>query len=423
MIRGATHKTVRRGTTALVSLIAATSLAGCTQPERKIEVVQTAVATTRRHAAEFAYTDARDDRVVTVAGVVEDDFRFKALVSINGSPAYEEIAYDDALALRFHDTALLPELIDRTRIDTADISTELKGVTAVQALQTRRWVIDDDGAPPVTAFGTAANEIGTDPVFDALTALRYVEKSLSEAFSVEEWREEDLNPTYSRTEDFFPKPEEGSGVTRYDLARLFLPAAGEAAGSGGQRSLASTKNFRKMAIYVKDGRIIRVLERIEVVGKFTADVEEYTRALLKETRAPESLSQEFEAITRGADDETLGRRLLDFLNKLLIGLGVPPVPARTMSFEFKPSTGAPASVTLPTEDVVKGSLEVMISSRQPAIATDPNSPGADASETTTTTIVVDGAPVDGEAPGEEEEAPVPEEPTDGSTTSLPIIPG
>ena len=32
-------------------------------------------------------------------------------------------------------------------------------------------------------------------------------------------------------------------------------------------SFSQTKHFRKMAIYVKDGRIIRVMERVEITGK------------------------------------------------------------------------------------------------------------------------------------------------------------
>lgn len=421
------RQAVRSSAMMLTCLLVLVSLTGCGQREDKLDEVRAAIAATRRNATQFVYTDAREHTSTTVAGAIEDDFRFKALTTYDGQPAFEEIVRDDALALRFHDPNVIGKLVDPTRIDTADTSTELDGITAIQALQSKRWVIDPAGAPAVTAFGTAATDIGADPVFDAITSLRYVETALVEAFSVDEWRADALNPTYTKSEDAFPKPEEGSGVIRYDLRRLFLPAAGDAGGAGGQRSLASTKNFRKMAIYVKDGRVIRVLERIEVTGKMIDTVVDYTRALLKESRAPDDLVRQFERLAAGVPNEALGRQLLTFLNGLLEQLGVAPVLARTMSLEFKRGEGTIA-VDLPQADVIKGSLEVMLASaaaKAPDVGDAGGGPTTTAPSGTPTTIGTgDAVPGDGtdEAPpgdGESSTTTIP----DSSTTSLPIIQG
>lgn len=408
----------------IAAVVVVTSLTACGEREDQLEEVRQIIVATRRQATQFVYTDSRADGVTTVAGAVEDDFRFKALVSYNSQPAYEQVVHDDTLALRFQDPEAISTLVDPKRIDGADITTELSGVTSLQALQTRRWVIDEGGAPPVQAFAAAATDIGADPVFDAITALRYVDNALTEAFGVDEWRADALNPTYPRSEDLFPAPEEGSGVTRYDLRRLFLPAAGDAGGAGGQRSLASTRNFRKMAIYVKDGRVIRVIERTEILGKIAEDTEEYLRALLEESQVPEEVKEEFESIVRTfPEGELRGRKLLEYLNGLLVSIGSPPVLAREMSLEFE--SGGSVTVTLPNENVVKGSLDVMVASRQAKIedeagADEGETEPGETTETTTgpgeTTSTVPGTPP---PEGADTSTSVPE----SSTSSLPIIPG
>lgn len=383
--------------TAVALLAAATALGaltGCGEREDKLDEVKAALAATRRAATQFVYTDVREEAAITVAGIIEDDFRFKALASYDAQPSYEQVVLDDVLAMRFHDPTAIGGLVDPSRVDIADTSTELDGITSVQALQSKRWVVDEGGAPPVTAFAASADDLGTDPVFDAVTSLRYVEKALGEAFSVDEWRADALNPTYPRSEDVFPKPQDGSGVIRYDLRRLFLPAAGDAGGSSGQRSVAATRNFRKMAIYVKDGRVIRVLERVELTGKMIESAEEYTRTLLKEVRAPAEMVERFDAIT-ASPPEVEGPLLLEFLNELLERLGVPPILARAMSLDFEQGA-SDISVGIPADDVVKGSLEVMLASGQAKAASEV---GGVAAEPTTTTTA----------------------PT-GTTSSLPIIP-
>lgn len=394
--------------------VAAGLLTGCGERESRIDEVRAAIAATRREAGNFVYLDSRAGTDVTVAGALEDDFRFKALVSYDGRPGYEEIVNDDALALRFHNAERLPTLVDPQRLDSADLTTELEGVTPLQALQSRRWVVDVDGAPPVTSLGFLAEDVGDDPVFDAITALDYVDQAMGEAFEVEKWSPDALNPTYSSSEDFFPKPEDGSGVTRYDLNRPFLPPAG-AGGGTGDRALPTTKNFRKMAIYVEDGRVIRVLERIEVVGKFVSTLEEYLQVFVREAQLPERFVERFELI-RGArvDEAERGSLYLEFLNVILVGLGEDPILVRNMSLEVSQGEGV-VSIELPTDDIVIGSLEVMLASRQSKAAAEET--GGDEEEPapgeptlpTETTVPADGATTSS-VPGGEEPAPPPEEP-------------
>lgn len=359
---------VRPPALGLAAVLAAATLAGCGSVEDRLDEVKEALRATREDATRFVYEDSRADRTVRVTGVVEDDFRFKALVTVDDQPAFEEVVRDDALALRFLEPTHLPSLVDRSRIDVADRSTELEGVDVIGVLGSRRWVVDHDGAPPVTSFGLVEADIGRDPVFDALTALDYVERALTQAVAVDEWRSDALNPTYPRTEDVFPRPEEGSGVTRYDLRRPFLPAAFDPQAAGGIGALPATRHFRKMAIYVKDGRVISVIERVEAIGKLVDDFREYVETLLEEARAERSDVREFERLLRTEAPERLGNALLGFLNVRLAQLGADPVLVRTMTLEFQRG-GDPGEVALPTTDVVAGSLEVMLASGQSKLDT------------------------------------------------------
>jgi hypothetical protein len=87
------------------------------------------------------------------------------------------------------------------------------------------------------------------------------------ASDVKIYQSEDIDPAYKVYEDHFPKPQVKGGERRYDLVRPALPRfSGANAAGGGQSNSAQTQNFRKMAIYVKNGRIEKVFEEIDVVG-------------------------------------------------------------------------------------------------------------------------------------------------------------
>lgn len=348
----------------LALALAGSALAGCGGRESKLDEVRAAISATRRDAAQFVYVEERDGAEHTVTGVIDDDFRYKALVAVDGAPEYEEIVVDDALAMRLHIPENLPKLVDRDRLDSADLSTDVEGANVLQVLNSKRWVIDPEGAPAATTSAAADTELGRDLVYDALTSLDYVDTALTQAIEVAEYRADALNPVYPRTEDVFPAPEAGSGVVRYDLRRGRLPAISQQAGNaGGRQAVPNVSHFRKMAIYVKDGRILRVLERIEVIGKFVEDLRNYLEGFVAESRIGDDLVAEFKAIERLGNTPEAGNQYLEFLNTVIVGLGGDPVIGRTMTLEFSKDKGDVTEVVLPTADVVQGSLEVMLASR------------------------------------------------------------
>ncbi len=355
---------------ALVPLVAmvATSFVGCGNRDEVRDQVLRALRSTEKLSYNFVYTDDRDENVipeapppppdVEVRGLVEDDFRFKARVSLNKSTAFDEVVRDDLLAMRFLDPGRLGALVNKEKLPKADTKTELDGLDSLTVLQSRRWVVDESAAPSVTVGRVREASLGEDPVLDAITVLTYVEEAIRQAQEIQKFSPDSVTPAYSATEDVFPKPEEGSGVTRYDLRRPKLPPPGgdRATGEAGQ---PATRHFRRMAIYVKDGRVVQVREVVDVKGKFLKEVVKYAKTYAKAAGAPPEALDQFSDALESVPEAQRGSLVLEGLSTALLASGEEPILRRTMTLELR-DLGSKVAVDLPTQDVVKGGLGFLI---------------------------------------------------------------
>ncbi|HUQ39456.1 MAG TPA: hypothetical protein VM030_04830 [Acidimicrobiales bacterium] len=364
------------------------ALPACGESEKREEVLKGYVRATDRLAFRFTFTEERPGEVdfdtfrlkkstsSAVQGLVEDDFRFKAQVSLNEKPALEKIVADDALAVRFLDPSAITRFIDRSQVGQVDTKTDREGIDVVDALKSQRWVLDPAGAPNQLQGGTADRRLGADPVVESLTVFDYVLQAIDEALGVEEWSADSINPTYRTSEDPFPKPAEGSGVTRFDLRRPKLPPAGAAVG-GGTPTFPQTKHFRKMAIYVKKGRVIQVREAVEVTGRSVKEFITYNRTLAKESGATKKDLEGFDDLLKGKSENDVGALLLAIYSSNARQFGGDPVNMRRMTLDLR-DLGEPNEVALPTDDVITGNLAILLGSGQKAET-------ADSGATTTTT--------------------------------------
>ena len=329
------------------------------------------VRSTSRLPARYVYVDERFDDQSTgtrgsrieVQGLREDDFRFKARVLYDDAEGFDEVVSDDTLMVRFIDTNRLSGMINKDKLADVDQETDREGVGVLAALRSRRWVKDPSAAPSLTVGDRKLEEIGKDPVLDALTALQYVESAVREAAGVNEFSEDDLSPAYNSSEDSFPKPSDGSGVKRFDLIRPPLPAAVNRTGRN-EASLPGTRHFRRMAVYVQDRRIIRVLEEVDLRGKKLDDFIKYNRASLEANDVPEEVRDRFDAAVKarpkeGPGEVAFGRGILAGLNGTLAGLGVDPILIRSMSLDFR-DLGGEVKVDLPQDDVISADLDFLI---------------------------------------------------------------
>lgn len=347
----------------LTGLLVLTSLglSGCTGATDAEKRLREALRNTEKLSNTFLYKETVHDKAgnheTDVRGLVEDDFRYKARVALDGKPVLDEVASDDALAVRFLDPAEIGRFLRKPAeaksggtgvggggqappVDTGSGSAAAATPgepPAAEILASRRWVLDSAGAP--SAFGGAATErtLGDDPIADARAVFAYVDRAINEAVRVVEFNPESLE--YRKDEDPFPTPEDGSGVARYDLERSNLPKASQT-GSGSNQVTPDARHFRKMSIYVKDKRIIKVLEKIDVESRLD-DLAKIYDTKFPTDRSPAELS----AIA------------VEALNVIRTGQGQDPIRMRDMEFSLK-DLGADVKVDMPT-DTMKASLALL----------------------------------------------------------------
>jgi hypothetical protein len=341
---------------------------GATDAEKRL---REALRNTEKLSNTFLYTetvhDKAGDHETDVRGLVEDDFRYKARVAEDGKPVLDEVVSDDALAVRFLDPAQMGRFL-RKPVKAKQGGSGVGGngnsggsapqpaaggggatpgePSAAELLATRRWVLDPAGAPSQFATANTDQTLGDDPIADARDVFAYVERAINEAVRVVEYNPDSLE--YRKDEDPFPTPAPHSGVTRYDFERPSLPKASQT-GSGSNQVTPDTRHFRKMSVYVKDKRVIRVLEKIDVESRLK------DLAQIYDTKFPANRSK--------AD---LAAIAVEALNVIRTGQGQDPIRLRDMEFSLK-DLGTAVKVDMPT-DTTRGSLALLENRGRPADA-------------------------------------------------------
>lgn len=353
------NRIIRRTVALILVGAALAALPACGKREEFRDEVRQAIRRTQVLSGLLVYNDRRTDSSVTVRGIFADDFRYKARVSYGTEDAYDQVVSDDTLAVRFLNPAAMTKVVDQQRLASAKLDTDFENVTVVDALRTKRWVVDTGAAPYLSVGQIDEKKLGIDPVFDALTALDYIDGAVRKSLTVEKYDPDDLSPAYNRSEDTFPKPSAGTGIVRYDLRRPDLPPPSAGAVSGrSEAALPRTEHFRKMAIYIKDGKVFQVREAIEVRGKMIEDFSKYMRLFLREIKAPEKARNDFDKGLASTPPAQRGEALIFGLNIALAQFGEEPILTREMNLEFK-NLGQDVDVALPTDAVVKGGLNFL----------------------------------------------------------------
>jgi hypothetical protein len=344
--------------TALVVGVALASslVAGCGEKDDAEKEVRAAIRRTARTAHRFVYSESFGQEKTSVRGLVEDDFRFQAQVSINGVPVLEQVLRDDAAAVRMLEPAGLTRFVegaDATAL--ARGQQRPAGVTSVgvpEALTGGDWVLDPSGAPPLTLGGNERHPAGDDPVYDARSALDYTLAAVEEAFFIVRFNPESLY--YRASEDPFPAPRRRSGVVRYDVIPEDLPIPGAGNTPGGRDDRPATRHFRKMAVYVNDGRVIEVREQVGTTPRLARRFLGIARRILRES--DESLVRELDRELAKLPEARRGQFLLDGYNFALQQGGDPPIRQRVMILQLL-DFGKNITVQLPTDNVIGGELD------------------------------------------------------------------
>jgi hypothetical protein len=294
-----------RKRTVAVAVVLLLAASACGEPNEQIRNVRRALDRTRSQPHQYVYTERADGRTIEVRVKVDDSFRSATTLSLDGEPLLQQVVVDDAVALK---------------LPSPGEWNPAAGTPLEELLGSGKWVIDPAGAPPVLFTSEDEGDIldvGRNEIADALNAFDYAEAAAGGARQVIRFSKESLD--YFPSEDPFRDlvdDDDKAGITRYDAVPPALPRTNE--GQRGPESLPGARVFRKLSIYVKDERVVRILEAIDF---------ESHRELVK---AKEEGGPEF---------------LLDMLSGLRRGLGQEPLRTRTMSVEV---TEREADIELPS---------------------------------------------------------------------------
>lgn len=328
---------LRRFLPALVIALVIPGSACSSETQTDSQRLTAAIRRTEAQARSFMYQDAGLDTDVKVRGAIADDYAYKVRVSFQGVDAIDEVAVDDGLGMRFLVPEALDTLLARSPIATATVGAAVgssESGTTLEALRSRRWVLDPSGAPDLTAASLQKLTVGGDPVLDALTVFAYLELAMVEAARVVRLNTDALD--YFPDEDPFDVPKEGSSVIRYDLR----PPEIASFASSASGELPDVRHFRRMSVYVNKGVIVQVSERVDVGTTLDRLIE----AL--EIKVP-----------RGASRGQLSTIAFGVLNQLRTTRRIGAIRIRNMSMEFV-DLNKPVQIQLPSE-AIEGSLNVI----------------------------------------------------------------
>lgn len=353
---------VRAVASVLSAAILAAGLGACGEPDDDAaDELRRAMNKTALLARQFNYQEQTATDQIEVRGIVEDDFRYKARLLVSGSPALDEVVSDDAIVDRFIDPNVVDTFIEPQ--DLADASPDLRKASAeaLGHLRSSRWVLDPAGAPALLTAATERRDLGTDPIYDSLTVFRYVEQvMISQA--VRRYNKNDLE--YRPKEDPFPRPPEGSDVTRFDFVRNKVPRPTD--GGGANQTVPGAGSFRKMAVYVKKGLVYEVREDVDVASR----LEDLQRNYDIDLEKPGLTKDEAIATAIGA------------INAVIQGQGGNPIRVRKMTLQLR-EIGKVQNVKLPEVEYVQADLTIL-RNRGRVTARPDRRPGAP--PTTTTTV-------------------------------------
>ena len=307
---------MRRALTFLLTAAIVIPLGACAREDQEKDELAAALYRTETLPRRFTFNGLTDFDV-RVRGVIVDDYRYRADATVDGKPYLSEVVVDDARALR---------------AGSKDVATS--------GLAVGTWVVDPKGANTLFDNVPRGQIVSGEPLFDSFEILKYVRRAVGESAGVVQFNPEsqDYRPKF----DPFPRP--APDEIRYDVATPTL-APRDPTAAAGASDLPGARYFRKLSVYVKDGRITAIRERISVEdalndprSRIAARMGDYNITLPAD--APVKEQAAFLVETLNGSAQTLGR---------------PPITVRDLVVTFEPLATSD-EVTLP-DGAKRGNLK------------------------------------------------------------------
>lgn len=348
---------IRRSVALCAALLLLASGTACQRERRVRELVLGYLAKTESLSHTINYSESVKGDKFEVKGQVEDAFRYQTLIRKSRVDVLEHVVDDDTVAVRVMDPSAIPALSEGLLVPS-------DSPLLTDALRAGGWIIDPAGAPTIKKKLADPDAYPiSSPLLDPIEIFTYIRSAIENAADVKQWREDDIEPAYRRGEDHFPKPS-SAVERRFDLVRPALPNLLRAGGPSIGPVEPDVFNFRKMAIYVRDERVIRVEEEIaiddhpevkEAIEKGRTRVIELVKAI-KELRTRKKIKLRKMSATFGAlgskiqvrkPTEGINTSLKTFLGPEyskqtnLLGFALPPEGAGTPSDGDEPAPEQP----------------------------------------------------------------------------------
>lgn len=288
----ASRRTVRRTAIVVCTAAVASGLSGCGEENDRIQrLVLAALSDAMASPRTFVHVDQGLTRKTVVSGEVADSLRYRVLLNVDGQPIWQKVVKDDAVADLFLDptavstyagagsspavdvvsdyqmlASVLPPGVPVPAFNLLPKTTPVKPSLAAAALQKGKWVVDSDGAPVLPNVGSSAELLATTPFLRPLLMLAAVREEVDavDAGAVKKYDVDDLDPTFKPKDDPFPKP--GDGETRYDVAQSDLPQI-TATSQDSRPDPPDDSSLRKLAIYLKDGKVVAIRENYDILDR------------------------------------------------------------------------------------------------------------------------------------------------------------
>lgn len=285
-------RSVRRTAVVLCTATVASGLAGCGEEDDSIQrLVLGALSTAIDSPRTFVHVDQGLSRRTVVTGDLADSLRYRVLLSVDGKPIWQKVVKDDSVADLFLDPTqvatyagagsspavdvvsdyqliapVLPPGVPVPAFSQLPKTTPVKPSLALAALQQGKWVQDSDGAPVLPNVGSSAELLATTPFLRPLLMLAAVraEVDATDARFVQKYSEDDLSPLFKPEDDPFPKP--GPGEDRYDVGQPPLPGI-TATSQNSRPDPPDDRALRKLAIYLKDGKVVAIRENYDILDR------------------------------------------------------------------------------------------------------------------------------------------------------------
>ena len=404
----------------LVGCVLATGLSGCKKDDSTQRLVVAALSAAIASPHAFVHIDRDLDHRTTVSGEIADSLRYRLLLNVDGRGVWQQVVRDDAVANLFVDKAavmtyagagsspavdvvsdyqeLLRTLPEAARkqvppppLDQLPRTKSLQPSLALLALQKGIWVLDKTGAPVLPHVGTSADKLATSPFLRPLLMLEAVKEDVAriEPRDIKKWTPDDLSPTFKPKDDPFPKPK--AGEERYDIKQADLPQI-QATSKESRPNPPGDESLRKLAIYLKDGKVVSIRENYDVLDR------------LQDLARLYQIPLQLKAATGTLTEQRIAQLIVELVQPQR------PVPFRVHEEELQltyPST--PPQITLPSP-VVSADLSLLpgqgasqssgneVSTPAPQPVPSPNIPSAPASSGPGTPTTGSTSPGSGASP-------------------------